>query len=107
MLRPAALVVADLRTGAAALRAILQRLARQDAVVVLADTITEEARIALLHDGADHVADREAPTVVVAMLSTVLRRSTHPPPRKARGRRVTSRLTCCSAPHTSAGASSG
>jgi len=66
MLGPAALVVADLRTGAAALRASLQRLARQDAVVVLADTITEEARIALLRDGADHVADREAPAVVVA-----------------------------------------
>lgn len=75
LLGPAALVVGDLRTGAGQLQVCLSRLARQDAVVVLADGITAAARIALLHDGADHVARTGAPAEVVAMLSAVLRRS--------------------------------
>lgn len=75
LLGPPALVVADLRTGAAQLRACLPSLTRQDAVVVLADSIMSEGRITLLLEGADHVARTGAPAEVVAMLANVLRRS--------------------------------
>lgn len=78
LLGPAALVVADLRTGPPQLRAALHGLSRQDAVVVLAEQIGAAERIALLQDGADHVGRSGAPTEVVALLSTVLRRSLRP-----------------------------
>lgn len=79
LLGPSALVVADLRAGPDQLRSGLLVLARQEAVVVLANTIMSAERSALLRDGADHVARSGEPAEVVAMLSAVLRRSRRSP----------------------------
>ncbi|MDQ6848838.1 MAG: response regulator transcription factor, partial [Actinomycetota bacterium] len=79
---------ADLRTGPDQLRSGLPVLARQEAVVVLADAIMSAERIALLGDGADHVARSGEPAEVVAMLSAVLRRSRPPAQRPPDQRRA-------------------
>ncbi len=55
---------------------------------MLADAIMSAERIALLGDGADHVARSGKPAEVVAMLSAVLRRSRPPAQRPPDQRRA-------------------
>ena len=83
LIGPQALVVADLRAVGDQLRTSLPALARQDAVVVLAGTLTSAERVACLRDGADHVCHSGRWLEVVTLLAAVLRRSssTPPPPR--------------------------
>lgn len=79
LIGPQALVVADLRALGDQLRTSLPALARQEAVVVLAGTLTRAERMACLRDGADHVCHSGRWLEVVTLLAAVLRRSSSPP----------------------------
>lgn len=79
LIGPQALVVADLQALGDQLRTSLPALARQEAVVVLAGTLTSAERMACLRDGADHVCHSGRWLEVVTLLAAVLRRSASPP----------------------------